>query len=107
MPSHSGCAETEQPSDAQGRLSHLQSIFLLQQRGVQALIHCQHCAVPYPGRPVEHPGLLTSKSLLNINHLPRTSLHEPAFPLPRPLEPLLRLDNPLPLQIALVSHYAL
>lgn len=47
--------------------------------------------------PLKFNGQLTSKCLLNINHLPRTRLHESAPPFPRPLQPILGFNDPLPL----------
>jgi hypothetical protein len=59
----------------------------------------------------EGPGIqgtgscLTRKSLLNINHLPRTRLHKPAPPLPRPLQPYPTTDHSRILQIALIPRH--
>lgn len=47
---------------------------------------------------------LTSKRLLNINHLPRARLHKPAIPRPRPLQPLPTRNHPPVFQIALVPR---
>lgn len=50
--------------------------------------------------------ILTSKSLLNINHLPRTRLHKPTTPTSRILQSLPTTNNSSLLQIALVPrHY--
>ena len=46
----------------------------------------------------------TRKRLLNIHHLPRTRLHEPALALPRPLQALRTLDLARALQVALVPR---
>lgn len=50
---------------------------------------------------------LTSECLLNVNHLPRTRLHKPTPPLPRPLQPLRSTDHPPLLQITLVPRHNL
>lgn len=47
---------------------------------------------------------LTRKRLLNIDHLPRARLHKPTPPLPRPLQPLRRLDHPRRRQITLIAR---
>jgi hypothetical protein len=47
---------------------------------------------------------LTSKSLLNINQLPRARLHKPTPPLPGPLEACPTAHHPAILQIALVTR---
>jgi len=50
----------------------------------------------------------THISLLDINHLPRTRLHEPTPPVLRPLAPVLHTDLPqLSTQVTLVPHYHL
>jgi len=46
---------------------------------------------------------LTSKGLLNVHHFPRTCLHKPTPPLPRPFQPCSTAHNPALLQIALVA----
>lgn len=50
---------------------------------------------------------LTSKSFLNINHLPRARLHEPTAPTPRILQPLPTADHPAILQITLIPRHQL
>jgi len=55
------------------------------------------------GRTVVGPWVLTGKRLLDIDHVPRTRLHEAAPPLSRPLEALLRGDLSLALEVALVA----
>ena len=49
----------------------------------------------------------TSKSFLNIYHLPRTRLHEPTPPTPRILQPLPTTYYPTVLQITLVPRHQL
>ena len=49
----------------------------------------------------------TRKSLLHIDTLPRTRLHKPGSPPPRPLEPPPRTHLPQLLQIALVPRHEL
>lgn len=49
----------------------------------------------------------TSKSFLNIHHLPCTRLHEPTPPTPRILQPLPTTYYPTVLQITLVPRHKL
>ena len=56
---------------------------------------------------LEEKGGPTSKSLLNIHHLPRTRLHEPTPPTPRILQPLPTTYYPTVLQITLVPRHQL
>lgn len=46
----------------------------------------------------------TRKCLLDVNHLPRARLHEPTLSISRPLQPPLRTNLPLHLQVAFVSR---
>jgi hypothetical protein len=46
---------------------------------------------------------LTGKGLLNVHHFPRTRLHKPTPPLPRPFQTCSTAHNPALLQIALVA----
>lgn len=57
---------------------------------------------PAPRKQEENP--LTSKSFLNIDHLPRARLHKPTAPAPRVLQPLPAAHHPAVLQIALVPR---
>jgi hypothetical protein len=90
-----------QRCDMVGLQAHLlQPVVVLRPHGAQAL--------PWSVcRRVNALTVLTRKCLLNVDHLSRTRLHKPALPLPRPFQPVLRLDLSLPLQIALVARYNL
>ena len=50
---------------------------------------------------------LTSKSFLNVDHLPRARLHEPTAPTSRILQSLPAADHPAILQITFVPRYQL
>ena len=50
---------------------------------------------------------LTSKRFLNIDHLPRTRLHESTAPTPRILQPSPAANHPAVLQITLVPRHQL
>lgn len=66
-----------------------------------------HSQYKHPRRQSPHKGSPTLECLLNIHHVPRTSLHKPTPMIPRPSQPILCGYLSAPRQIDLVACHNL